>query len=87
MGAAFRRMEGIYHQHRRGLISPETWKAWEDSALAVLQTRYGEEWWLARVTVFSSPFRTHLDTVRKSGATPHWRITDALTEARGAGDP
>ncbi len=61
MASLFYRFEGLYRQYERGLLSQESWQAWESVILAVLEVGHIRAWWRRDSHPVSASFRTHID--------------------------
>jgi hypothetical protein len=61
LGDLFYRLEGLYHQHRRGFLPSDSWTPWETLMRSVLAGPLPRRWWATRAHPFSIDFTQHVD--------------------------
>ena len=66
MANLFYRLEGLYRQHRRGLLPAESWAAWDRLLVFVLANPITRSWWDSRNHPFSGAFVEHVESVKDS---------------------
>lgn len=65
---AFRRLEAVYVQGMLGSIDRSRTAGFERSALSILMTPVGVEWWRSARAALSIDFAAHVDSQLASGA-------------------
>ena len=68
--ASLRRLESVYVQHELGSIDEELKEGFEISIMAILKTKFAEEWWKTGKLVFYKPFVSHIDRRLAAGDIP-----------------
>ena len=63
LGSLFYRLEGVFFQYRRGLLTAAAWRAWEELILATQRSPAGRFWWGEVRFPFSRDFREHVDAL------------------------
>ncbi len=63
MASLFYRFEGLYFQKRRGLLSAESFEAWDEVMVNNLFTPAMLEWWHSGFHPFSASFRAHVEAL------------------------
>ena len=63
----FRRLESVYVQRQLGSIAPQHAEGFDRSALSILTSGGGAEWWQLAKPVFSTEFARHIDSQMASG--------------------
>jgi len=61
MASLFYRFEGLYRQYERGLLTEESWRAWEEVILFTLDIGENRNWWGGKTHPVSASFRAHVD--------------------------
>jgi hypothetical protein len=68
MGSAFYRLEGPFRQYRRGLLSEDSWKPWEELISRYMRSPAVQEWWSRRDVPFAKSFADYVDSVAPASA-------------------
>ncbi len=63
MASLFYRFEGLYLQKERGLLSAESFEAWDEVMVSNMFTPAMLEWWNSGFHPFSASFRAHVDAL------------------------
>lgn len=63
LGDLFYRLEGLYHQHRRGFPPRDSWTPWETLMHNVFTGPMPRRWWTSRAHPFSVDFTAHVDRI------------------------
>lgn len=71
LGDLFYRLEGLYHQHRRGFLPAESWTPWERLMCSALSSPLPRGWWESRAHPFSADFTGHVDRLLADLPTPN----------------
>ncbi len=61
LGDLFYRLEGLYHQHRRGFLPADSWTPWERLMSSVLARRLPRRWWTTGAHPFSGDFTAQVN--------------------------
>ena len=61
LGDLFYRLEGLYHQRRRGFLSEDSWLPWERLIRMILANPLPRRWWRTGLHPFSRDFAAHVD--------------------------
>ena len=80
--ASFRRLESVYVQHKLGSIDKELKEGFEISLMAILQTKFAEEWWKTAKIVFYEPFTSHIDRRLAAGEIPQTHPSIMLEDSQ-----
>lgn len=70
---SFHILEGMFRQHRRGLLTDDVWAPYERYIFGVLQIEAVRGWWQSDGSVTSREFQTHVDNLLSSPPEVSWR--------------
>jgi len=70
---SFHVLEGMYRQHKRGLLSEEVWGPYEQYLVGVLKIEMVLEWWQSDAALMSGVFREHVDNLLQNPIESTWR--------------
>ena len=70
---SFHILEGMYRQHRRGLLTGEVWAPYERYIFGVLQIEAVLGWWQSDGSLTSREFQTHVEGLLSSPPKKSWR--------------
>lgn len=70
LGDLFYRLEGLYHQHRRGFLPKDSWTPWETLMRNVFAGSMPRRWWANRAHPFSIDFTAHVDKIAADVSEP-----------------
>ena len=72
--------EGLYRQHKKGLLTDESWRPWRNFLVGLVQEGRLRDWWDEGYVPYSEEFRYYINQELESGSS--WRIPDlaALAE-------
>ena len=65
--------EGVYRQHRRGLISETQWETVVVGMIGLLKSDVLSVWWEARTPGLSEDFVSYIDQRRTDGTEQRWQ--------------
>lgn len=66
-------VEGLFRQFKLGFLEEETWMPFERLAAGVISTEAGSLWWKASMSMHSTGFRDHIESVAAIGGDRVWR--------------
>ena len=70
---SFHILQGMYRQHRRGLLAKEVWIPYEDYIVGILQIEAVTGWWNSEGSLISEEFREHVEALMATENKPRWR--------------
>ena len=70
---SFHILEGMYRQHRRGLLTEEVWRPYEAFIIGALQIEAVLGWWQSDGSLFSNEFTNHVEKLLQSSKDTQWR--------------
>ena len=70
---SFHILEGMFRQHRRGLLTEEVWMPYETYIAGVLQIEAVLGWWRSEGSLSSTEFTNHVEKLLRSSKDAQWR--------------
>ncbi len=70
---SFHILEGMYRQHRRGLMSQDVWEPYDRYIFGVLQIDAVRGWWQSDGLLVSYEFKDHVENLLRSPNDTSWR--------------
>ena len=70
---SFHALEGMYRQHKRGLLTSDVWTPYERYIFGVLQIEAVLGWWQSEGSLTSREFHTHVESLLRNPHEMSWR--------------
>ena len=70
---SFHILEGMFRQHRRGLLAAEVWEPYERYIVGILQIEVVLGWWQSDGSLTSKEFEAHVESLLLNPNSSGWR--------------
>ena len=70
---SFHVLEGMYRQHRRGLLAIDVWEPYDGYIVGVLRIEAVMGWWQSDGSLNSKEFRDHVENLIRASDDISWR--------------
>lgn len=80
---SFHILEGMFRQHRRGLLTNEAWEPYERYIVGVLQIEAVMGWWRSEGSLTSNEFKSHVESLLLDSKDTHWRQVSTAEMVEG----